>query len=95
MSLFNKQLDKSVDDTEKSEAEELVKKAVPNLPQDLTQALEAIEQEWEIFQTRVETLFRNYADGASNNTVKKSMRHAKHASMCIRDALKAFGRLSL
>jgi len=64
-------------------------------PQELMQALEDIEQEWKIFQTRLATVFDNYKKGASNTVTKKSMSHAKHASMCVRDALKAFGRVIL
>lgn len=94
MSLFDKNKDAA---EEANDVEERAKKAVdaPPVPQELMQALEEIQQEWEIFQTRVTTVFNNIKNGAPKSATKKSLSHAKHASMCVRDAFKAFGRLSL
>lgn len=85
---------KDADEAAASNVDELVKKA-PSVPEEVMQALQAIDQELEIFQTRVATVMSNYETSAPKSVIKKSMSHAKHASMCVRDALKAFGRLSL
>lgn len=64
-------------------------------PQALMASIESIQQEWDIFQTRLATLFENIKNGAAKSVTKKSMSHAKHAAMCVRDALKEFGRTTL
>lgn len=67
----------------------------PPAPTELMKALEGIQQEWDIFQTRVKVLFDNLQSDAAKVTKKKSLSHAKHAAMCVRDALKELGRVTL
>lgn len=97
MSVFDK---KKVDEPEGNAVEEgEAHKVTPDeidmkpMPPALENALEEIQSEWDIFQTRLQTLIRNLQGDVSKAVAKKSLSHAKHASMCVRDALKSLSKV--
>ena len=68
---------------------------VKQLPDKIENALEQVRSEWKIFLQRLERLQAVHFNDSSKADKKKALSHAKHAAMCVRDALKEFGRVTV
>jgi len=64
-------------------------------PEELSLVLRQLNDETDIFTTRLASLQRAYSSQDSDAAKKRSLSHAKHAALCVRDALKNFGRIKL
>lgn len=67
---------------------------VRRMPAKIENVLEQVHAEWKIFLQRLERLQAMHFEDSSKVDQKKALSHAKHAAMCVRDALKEFGRVS-
>jgi len=68
--------------------------SVEQFPGVIQEAVEQVTAEWDIFLQRLVTLRKAYSGNASKADKKKILSHAKQAAMCVRFALKEFGRVS-
>lgn len=100
MTMFDKKKDVTTEPVQEESkdmtaADAALETKLVELPAELDASLLQLKDELDIFYTRLDGLKNAHLSKASDAVKKRSFSHAKHAALCVRDALKSFGRVKL